>query len=574
MRSFGAAIALVVLLLPAPDLPAQRGTAQLTKALDSWISAYRRGKIDMRFWLDWSDPSAIQRYGLQPRVGQLGGPITPLRELQEVLDQAARDGSPAVALRVLRIAGSGLDPHRYSHAHATPMVRVMAERTLDEMRAPPVKRMILEVAAGDSKEANADKGTHDAARAAALRAVGTIGGPQAGPVLVATLGDAHPFLRLAAIDGLRRLKDVETVDALIDVVQREDDEAVLIAGTGALLDVFEAAGAQVPTRQMRNATRAVIKALGRVSWRTDLQLLTFVEKYRTADAVPELIDLLARCHDHPEWMSTGKTSGTLRARAHELLVSLTGALFPADRPDQWREFWKTEGAGFAVAPPVEDSPNAKTVSTGFFGIHVQGTRVVFIIDVSLSMLEPYPVTGTSAGGPRNSISKLDVAKRELQAAIDGLPAEAQFNIVVFYDDVKTWKKTLQDATVANKKSAARYIRKLKGRPATNVWGGLQTGLAIRSLLYGDRYDSNVDEVFVLSDGWPTSGEILDPGQILLTIDESNRFSKVRINTVFLGTAGDEALHSNMGWQPEDWMRPEEMMEKLAVHNGGRYVQPK
>ena len=575
MRHLIAAAALVTLLAPATELPAQRGATQLVKAMDRWIKEYRQGKIDMRFWLDWKDQSVIQRYGLQPKIGAASGPVTPLRELQELLDHAVLDGSPEVALRVLRLAGSGLDPHRYSHGHATPTVRSMAERAVAQLRSPPVKRMVFEVAAGQSKEANSDKKTRDAARAAALRAVGVLGGSDAAPLLIANLREAQSFLRLAAADGLRRLRDVGTIDALIAVLQREEDESVLIAAAGALLDVFEAGGAEVPTKQMRTATRTVLAALGRRSWRVDLALLAFVEKHRTVEAVPALIEVLAQNHEHPEWMASGKISGTLQTRVHELLVGLTGALFPKDRPDEWRAFWEKEGNGFVVAAPVERSASPKTVSTGFFGIDIQGTRVVFIIDVSLSMIELYPVAGTSAGGRRaRRASKLDVAKRELNAAIDGLPPEAQFNIVVFYDAVKTWKKTLQAATLANKKSAARYIKKLKGRPATNVWGGLQTGLSIRSLVYGARYDSTVDEIFVLSDGWPTSGEILDPGEILITINESNRFSKVRINTIFLGTAGDAALHANMGWQPEGWMRPEEMMEKLAAHNGGRYVQPK
>jgi hypothetical protein len=361
----------------------------------------------------------------------------------------------------------------------------------------------------------------------------------------------------------------------VEIVQRDPDESVLIAAVGALLDVFEANGAAVPTRSMRDATRAVIAALGRASWRADLAMLPFLEQHRTAEAVPALIDLLARYREQPQSIAAGKMSGTLRADAYELLVDLTGALFPADNLEEWRAFWEKTGSKLAVAPRKEADSGGSSVATGFFGIQVVGTRVVFIIDVSLSMLEPYPVAQTTAGPRRSSgISKLDVAKRELQAAIDGLPPEAHFNVVVFYDDVQTWKQSLQPATVAAKKGAVRFIRQLEGRPATDVWGGLSTGLSMRSLVYGDRYDSNVDEIFLLSDGWPTAGEILDPGQILVTVDETNRFSKVRINTVFVGTTGDEVMHARFGWQPEGWMPPEEMMAKLAAHNGGRYVQPR
>lgn len=547
-----------LLLTATAGATPQRGDNDLVRAMDEWLAAFRKGQIDMRGW-----DVAAPRFSR----GRLLGPITPMRDLQLLLDAAATDASPEAALRVLRIAGTGLDRLRHGHGQAPAMVRTMAERSLARMLSAPVKRLILEIARGAGVAAAREEGT----RAAALRATGDVGGSYACATLVAALGEAQPGVRLAAVDGLRRLADLDSVAPLIAQLRSEPEDSVLIALAGALLDIFDAHPAAVPTRQLRDASHAVLDALGRTGWRARLSLLDFVGRFRNSEAVPVLIDLLVACNDKrardPE-----RVSGTLLARVHELLVDLTGTMLAADRPQDWRQFWAEQGAVFRVAASRPVAAEAQTVSQGFFGVAVCGTRVVFIIDVSMSMAEPYP-KGT-AGADGRVPTKFDVAKQELLAAIDGLPAEASFNIIAFSGEVARWQNDVVPATVANKASAARHVRRLDLASATDIWGGLQAGLQVKSLAHGERYASSVDEIFLLSDGWPTAGAILDPGQILAAIDDSNRFSRVRINTVFLGTAGDVALHARSGLPPSDWLRPEEMMAQLAAHNGGRHVRPR
>jgi hypothetical protein len=361
---------------------------------------------------------------------------------------------------------------------------------------------------------------------------------------------------------------------LVAALRNERDEQVRIALAGALRDVFDSGEAAVPIRAARDAAGAVLEALGTGGWRSRLALLELMQRWRTPAAVPVLIDLLAACNAPAAQRDDEAVSGTLRARVHEMLVDLTGARFPIDRLDEWRGFWNGAAGGFRAAARIPDAGDTHTVSQGFFGIDVRGLRVVFVIDVSLSMAEPYP-THTAAGDDRRAPSKLAVAKTELLNAISSLPAEASFNIVLFAGGVTRWQDGPVVATVANRKAAASYVRGAGLESATDIWGGMQSALRLKSLVYGDRYDSNVDEVFLLSDGWPTAGDLLNPAQILATIDDTNRFSRVRINTVYLGTVGDVARHAGQGMSPgADWMPPEEMMAQLAAHNGGRHVRPR
>jgi hypothetical protein len=99
-----------------------------------------------------------------------------------------------------------------------------------------------------------------------------------------------------------------------------------------------------------------------------------------------------------------------------------------------------------------------------------------------------------------------------------------------------------------------------------LFAGLDGALDIRSALPGDRYASQVDEVLVLSDGAPTVGNIIATEEILRLIGETNRYSRVTIHTVFLGSKVPGARDR----VPGDYT-PYELMAELAKQNGGKFV---
>ncbi|HEU4420074.1 MAG TPA: hypothetical protein VFT55_14160, partial [Planctomycetota bacterium] len=66
-------------------------------------------------------------------------------------------------------------------------------------------------------------------------------------------------------------------------------------------------------------------------------------------------------------------------------------------------------------------------------------------------------------------------------------------------------------------------------------------------------DKDVDTIFIMSDGEPTNGEVIDPHNIREYVEFCNKHRKVKINCISIG--------GNL-----------EILEWLAADAGGKYVQ--
>jgi Mg-chelatase subunit ChlD len=172
-------------------------------------------------------------------------------------------------------------------------------------------------------------------------------------------------------------------------------------------------------------------------------------------------------------------------------------------------------------------------------------------------------------GKKTQSVRLDFAKRELHRAMDAIAPNAQFNLVTFNGDDKAdaWSKDLVPATEKNRERFKKYVDGLEAVGGTNLWSGLESALKIKSLVYGNRYTVTIDELFVLSDGAPTVGDVQDPIEILRIVQECNKFANVRINTFFISSAtppeGRQA-------EPRMSITPQELMRRMAEQNGGKF----
>ena len=309
-------------------------------------------------------------------------------------------------------------------------------------------------------------------------------------------------------------------------------------------------------------------------------LLKLLEDFRSLEAVPALIGTLERFRDHPEEVQSGKQSGLLLHRAHELLVSMTGAVIPATQPEKWRELWERDKDKIEVAKKREPQGDIATAAAGFCGIPVQGSRVIFILDLSRSMTFKMnksagtPGTGTGTGkrgAVEETIStRLAFAQRELYRAMDSIAPNASFTMISFNGDEKAvvWSKDMVPANDKNRERFRKHVSKLEADGGTNLWSALEVALKIKSLVYGDRYTTNVDEIFILSDGAPSVGDVLDPIEILRLVKESNRFAGMRINTIYISSQNPEERQQPMPWMT---ITPEELMKRMAEENGGKFV---
>ena len=577
----------------APIAPQGRDGKPL-KALDAWMKLYRKGKIDLRGKRGPGKHSLALKYHL--RDGNALGDATWIGDLNLILEHVSRLDDAEAAEAITRVASVGLDQFNYAYTMAPYAVRRTAEKWIAKLSSAAAKDSLAVGARGEWKVA---RNLQIAVRAAALRGLGLVRDANYRDTLTAALADGSELIRIHAIDALAMIGDEQATQAIIGIVEREQSGSVLTTAAKALRTIYgdyvrdarssessanasEQSGADEAGKQSddgstvaaekpaapesaRLAVRAAISALGRTTWRADMVLVRLLDDFRSAETVPALIAVLERFRDNPADVESGKLSGLLLFQAHELLVSMTGAVYPATEPDKWRELWEREKDSLEVTKP-KSVGSSKTRASSFAGIPVQGTRVVFVLDLSGSMEWPMEDPDDPA---KSKIARIDYAKRELHRAIDEISPNAFFNLVTFNGDseAESWSKKLVQATPRNRERFKKSVSKLRPRGGTNLWSGLESALDIKSLEYGNRYDTSVDELFILSDGAPTVGEVIDPIEILRLIGECNRFADARINAVFISSATPPEMRRA---QPNMSITPKELMKRLAEQNGGRF----
>lgn len=175
-------------------------------------------------------------------------------------------------------------------------------------------------------------------------------------------------------------------------------------------------------------------------------------------------------------------------------------------------------------------------SRQYYGIDIQAKRMMFIIDHSGSMKEHV--------GP---YSRLERAKNELINTINSLPEDSEFAVAFYADEVRQWRNKLVTASEANKRQAATFIRLLDPRGMTNTHEALRQAL---------EFDEQLEAVFLLTDGRPTTGRLVVPEAIIADIVHRNRFRHLKFNTIGIKVDGPT----------------ERFLRSLAEHAAGEFRQ--
>jgi len=563
------------------------------RALDAWLKLYRAGKIEFTSKQEIGRDSLATKYGIVAK-GSVRD-LTWARDLDLILKAVAQIDDDKAAQALLEVAAIGIDRGKYTVEMSPAAVREAGERAIAGLLTPAAKEEICKAARG---ELRVEKSRAVAYRAAAAKCLGLLEDRTLLATVESLLADSEEVVRVNAAEAFGRLADDRTVGPLIQLVGRETNDAVLMTAADSLAKVFanhatdnaapepekpaegEAVDAQAPAAQPAKApqvpetallaVRACNEALGRTTWRADMALVRFLDLFRQKESVPVLIAVLERFRDRPDDLKSGRLSGLLQFQVHELLAAMTGAVFPADQPEKWRQFWDTEQDTLRVATRREPAPSAASGATSgsFCGIPIQGTRVVFVLDLSGSM--DWAMKGQDSGSRRRDRpTGLDFAKEELRRAVAAIAPHAQFNLITFNGDSRCelWNKDLVDATDKNRERFLKHVDGLKARGGTNLWSALEEALKIGSLAYDTKYESQLDEIFVLSDGAPSVGAVIEPIEILRLVRESNRFASIRINTAFVNTEMPEQYRRAMR---EMDIPPEELMRRIAEQNGGKF----
>jgi hypothetical protein len=152
-------------------------------------------------------------------------------------------------------------------------------------------------------------------------------------------------------------------------------------------------------------------------------------------------------------------------------------------------------------------------ATSFFGIGSKGTRFAFIIDISGSMSEA---------------AKLEIAKRELVGAVNGLPDYAYFYVLLFNNDFiqppgqKGWMR-------ARKNAVKQFVTWLKDVDPNGGTAPRTSFLQVFSL------DVRPDVIYFLTDG-----QFQDiTAEEIATLNKGGK--RAVINTIQFGDRGGEEL---------------------------------
>lgn len=251
------------------------------------------------------------------------------------------------------------------------------------------------------------------------------------------------------------------------------------------------------------------------------------------DASIEAVDFLV------ETISTA--DGQLQYEAAQSLAKLTGQSF-GGFGEKWAAWWKGARDSFRpialnermLASLKNDIPWKKTPSR-FYRLPIYAQRVLFMIDRSGSMSTP-DETGES---------RINRARRELETALAGLPEETRFSIVAFHSDVVSYSPRLVAATEAAKRDAILFARNLAPAKQTNCYDALSLSLAA---------DPNLEAIYFLSDGAPTTGGIVEPPKIVEAVTLQNQLRTTALYTLGIDARGEH----------------EAFLKQLAERNFGEY----
>lgn len=542
-------------LLPAQELDtAAARSLQARASLEAWARAFSKGVFTLRDELNVERREtheylrlAFDSGLLQARRGARR--TTHMAMLHRLVGKAEVYGGPAAARGLLTVAAAGFDGELYGRDVME--VRSLAIEALARLEDAPAWEAIRATAAGKPRSDRAE-GAPEGERVAALRLLARAAGRNHRPTLERCLADPLPRVRLAAAEALFRIAAVASLDVMQRAARVEKHPLVAHALLLGLDRILRLRSKELDGEAAARAVGLMIDQLGRVSWRMDMSIVRLARRHPQRSIVPAMIAVLERGVRRPDpllKLVNQQASPLLKYEAWQTLRQCTGAILPQD-PKAWREFWARERERVELVPPAERRADAgRTVATGgFFGIPVRGSEVIFLIDASGSMAEQ--AFGTAAPVKRQPgrhgarrkpkarakdfTSRLDAAKQQMLQAVEGMPDASRYHLMTFNSGVHLWNARPVAPNSKTRRALAEALSKIHSNGGTNLYGALRYVLSADQMQFGKQVKARADEVFLLSDGLPSTGEVRDTETILKLVDEMNRYQQIRINTVFTG----------------------------------------
>jgi hypothetical protein len=358
-------------------------------------------------------------------------------------------------------------------------------------------------------------------------------------IIIALNNTPEWYPRACCAEALGRIDQPEALAALIARAGKEIEPGVRVAIADALAPRVE---------KSEEARKALLPWLEGGIWESRLAAAQALTRSGDRKLIPALIKMLPNA------------SARMKYEINECLKKLTGGVTRHGEFAAWNAWWeKNENEVLAgtYVPSLADKAEGPGV-TKFYGIPLHSTKVVFILDVSLSMKEPttwkpeIDVGTDKLEGER----AIDVARYELRKIVKQLPEGASFDIIGMYGRLLLLDNRWVIAAGGARERAVKFIQGLEIKTGTDVHGALMRALDFSGGNWNTppREDS-VDTIFILTDGMPSVG-MIDRGQLADRILDAARFKRIAITTI--------------GIAPPKEGR--DILMKIAEGTGGVYVQ--
>src|SRR5258706_12910256 len=264
-----------------------------------------------------------------------------------------------------------------------------------------------------------------------------------------------------ALTALDRYNVDRACTTLVRLADERTPEFFIATFRAGLLQIADALAAK--TAGSEDARKVLLPWLQTGVWGSRLAAVQALMKSGDKKLVPLIIPVLQGA------------SGRMRFEINECLKKLTSVNKHGDYT-AWQTWWdknENEFLGGTYVPSLTDKADLPG-QTQFYGIPLHSTKVIFIIDVSLSMKE------TSAWKPEitDGIDKLegdrsiDIARYELRRIIRSIQDGASFNVIGMYGRLAMLSDKWVIAAKDNREKSIKFVQNLEIRPGTDVHGAL------------------------------------------------------------------------------------------------------
>jgi len=347
--------------------------------------------------------------------------------------------------------------------------------------------------------------------------------------IIELAGNSDDLIRQAAVRAIANQKAAPGVSALVAALD-DSVPAIRVLAAQALGDMKAKEGAS-----------ALIGKIDANDWSLQKAAIEALAKIR----VKESVDPLLKKFENDE--------GLVIEAVYKALVAITGQDYKY-RTALWRKWWDRHGVNFKL--PTDDEilraklKLAKSMEgyakskRKYHKIETLSRKMIFILDFSTSMADKIVIPPSATDAQRAeypSRVKMDIAKREMIEILATLDKNVYFNIITFAGRVKPWREGLVSGSQKN--AAIKFVKRLRTiAPAsgnssgeeqkTNTYGALIAAFGLADKKVPDwKARTKVDTIFLVTDGLPTTGVIIEMRKVVAAINEINRTRGIVIHVI-------------------------------------------